>query len=185
MNNLIYLKTVQLSKEEKIRHKIKPEAKIPRLDTIALAGYYPPLEALKNSKGQIFFNLIETRGIIDATDRRRAAFWLQCNGLNFSSVFTLDLGFENIVGFGNPAIDKFLKPQKRKNGSIIERPNPFYEYRNDGFLFIATPDDSVLVIIIVSGGKSYIQSMVKKYADGQMTEILEALRSAAQPFFQY
>jgi hypothetical protein len=104
--------------------------------------------------------------------------------LNFSSVFTLDLGSENIVGFGNPAIDKFLKPKKGKNGSI-KRPNPFFEHRNDGFLFIATPDYSVLEIIIVPDGAHIVQSMVKKYADGKMTEILETLRSAAQPFFQY
>ncbi|MDR1348370.1 MAG: hypothetical protein LBJ63_08120 [Prevotellaceae bacterium] len=189
MSNYIYLKTEQLPKEVKTRHKIKAEAKIPRLDVTAQAGYYKPLEALKNPKGMIYFNLMGTDGLINSTDRRRSDVWLQCSAGNFSSIYTLDLKTENIVGYGNPADDKFFKPKRlnAKDGTIkqVERPNPFYEYNKDGFLFIAKPDFSELEIIIVPNGRYIIQSIGKEYADGKMDDVLTALRQAAQPIFHY
>jgi hypothetical protein len=189
MNNYIYLKTEQLPKEVKTRHKIKAEAKIPRLDVTAQAGYYKPLEALKNHKGMIYLNLMGTDGLINSTDRRRADVWLQCRAGNFSSIFTLDLGNENvIVAYGNPADEKYFKPQKVKTKDgvkTVPRPNPFYENRADGFLFIAAPDYSKIEIIIVPNGRYHIQSICKEYADEKLNGILTVLRAAAQPIFQY
>ena len=67
-----YLKLEQLPDEVKSRNKIKLGAKVPRFDLTRLAGYYKPLESLKNKKGQIILYLNETRGIIDSPDQRRA-----------------------------------------------------------------------------------------------------------------
>jgi len=190
MNNFIYLKAENLTKEVKTRHKIKPEPRIRRVDVVAQAGYYVPLAALKNPKGMIYFNILGTDGIINSTDRRRSDVWLQCAGINFSSIYVLDLGVENeIIGHGNPPDVAHLKPKlvKNKDGTTttIPRHNPFYEYRNDGFLFIAKPDFSALEIIVVPNGRYIIQSIAKQYADGQMNDILKVLRNAASPIFQY
>jgi hypothetical protein len=188
-SNLIYLKTEQLPKDVKARHGIKVDAKIPRLDVVGQAGYYPPLQDLKNREGMIFFYLIETNGLIKSSDLRRADVSLQCKAGNFSSIFTLDLGAENLVGYGYPAGEEFFKPKQKKGkdgtATLVPRPNPFYAQCNDGFLFIAPLGYSELEIVIVPNGKFCIQSYAKKYADGQMDDVLEALRSAAQPIFPY
>jgi len=189
MSNYIYLKLEQLPKEEKARNGIKVDAKIPRLDVTAQSGYYAPMEAVKNKKGMIYFNLIETDGVIKSTDLRRSDVWLQCSFGNFSSIYMLDFDTENIVAYGNPADAKYFKPKRIKNtnGTVkqVERPNPFYEYRNDGFLFIAKPDFSILEIIIATNGRYSIQSMAKQYADGKFDDVLAALRGSAKPIFQY
>ena len=97
-----YMKFEQLPDEVKTLHKIKTGAKIPRFDLTRLAGYYKPLESLKNKKGQIILYLNETRGIIDSPDQRRAdRFLMGKDSLNFSSVFLLGqfMGFFNYFKF--------------------------------------------------------------------------------------
>jgi hypothetical protein len=180
MDNLIYL---ILEKRQSVKKDGK-ESKTPRYVLIRQAGYYKPLQAIKNAKGEIVFYLLGTDGIINANDRRRADVWLQSKEMNFSSIYRLDLDTENIVGYGNPADAKLFKPKriKGKDGKIkvVERANPFFENRGDGFLFIINPDYSVIEIIIVPNGKYHIQSIAKKYADGKMDEELNTLRKAAQ-----
>jgi len=196
MSNYVYLKAETLTDEVKARHKITG-VKIPRLDVTAQAGYYEPLQSLKNPHGMLFFNVIGADGIINCTDRRRADVWLQCSGINFSSVYLLDFGTENIIGYGNPSDVEYFKPKTVKNADgtpkknadgttkTKPRPNPFFKHRNDGFLFIAKPDFTVIEIVIVQNGRHYIQSEARRYADGQMIEVLETLRAAARPIFQY
>ena len=67
-----YIRLEQLPDEVKKRHGGKAGAKIPRFDVTATAGYYKPLEAIKNGKGMVVAYLNETRGIIDSPDQRRA-----------------------------------------------------------------------------------------------------------------
>ena len=191
MSNYVYLKCENLTKEVKTRNKIKADAKIPRVDVTAVAGYYEPLQSLKNPKGMIFFNVLGTDGVINDTDLRRADVWLQCSAGNFSSVYMLtDLCKENeIIGYGNPSDVEYFKPKTVKcadgTTKTKPRPNPFFKHRNDGFLFIAKPDFTVIEIVIVQNGRHYIQSEARRYADGQMIEVLETLRAAARPIFQY
>jgi len=190
MSNYVYLKCENLKNEVKARHKIKTDAKIPRLDVTAQEGYYEPLQSLKNPKGMIYFNVLGTDGVINSSDRRRSDVWLQCSAGNFSSFYMTDLGTETeFIGHGNPSGDEYFKPKrvKQTDGTYktIERPNPFYKHRNDGFLFIAQPDFSAIEIVIVQNGKYIIQSECKKYADGQMNDILKTLRAEARPIFQY
>ena len=177
-----YLRIEVLPCEVKKRHKIKAESSIPRLDVTAQAGYYKPLEALKNDKGIIYFNLIETRGYINSTDIRRADVRLQCRdnigkqSVNFSSIYLLDLNTENIIAYGNPPSAKTLKTGKQ---------NPFFENREDGFLFLAKKDFSEIEILIVPNGKYIIQGLAKEISDGKMNDILKNLRSHAKPIFNY
>jgi hypothetical protein len=191
MSNYVYLKAENLKSEVKAKHKIKVDCKIPRVDVAAQAGYYEPLQSLKNPKGMLYLNVIGADGIINSSDRRRSDVWLQCSGINFSSVFILtDLCSDNeIIGYGNPGDCAYFKPKTVKcadgTTKTKERPNPFYNYRNDGFLFIAKPDFTVIEIIIVQNGKYSILSEARRYASGQMNDALAALRTAARPIFQY
>ena len=74
-----YIRLEQLPDEIKKRHGGKAGAKIPRFDVTATAGYYRPLEAIKNGKGMVIMYLNETRGIIDSPDQRRADRFLMAN----------------------------------------------------------------------------------------------------------
>ena len=191
MSNYVYLKCENLTNEVKTRNKIKADAKIPRVDVTAQAGYYEPLQSLKNPSGMVFFNVLGTRGVINDTDLRRADVWLQCSAGNFSSVYMMpELCKENeIVAHGCPATVEFFKAKtvKYADGTTKTkpRPNPFYKYRNDGFMFIAKPDFTMIEIIVVQNGKHFIQSECQRYAGGGMNEVLATLRAAACPIFQY
>lgn len=177
-----YLKLEQLPDEVKTRNKIKLGAKVPRFDLTRLAGYYKPLESLRNKKGQIILYLNETRGIIESPDKRRAdRFLMGKDSLNFSSVFLLDSSANNdgngFVGYGNP--------NRAKTYSKDKKPNPFLEVKNDGFLFLITPDWRAVEVLIIPNGYNTILGNAKALADGIYNEALETMRMAAKTFFQY
>ena len=188
-----YLFLEQLPDEAKKRHKIKLECKTPRYDLTYNDGYFKPLEALKNSKGQIFFNLLKTKGIIDAPDNRRAAYWLQCSSpptpiksVNFSSVFTLNTKNKDyIIAYGEPPQGKLLKSATDKEGKKIERPNPFFENGNDGYIFLVALDFSTIEILIITDGRYLIHGNASRLSDGHFANALETMRNTAKPFYNY
>ena len=175
-----YLKLEQLPDEVKSRNKIKIGASVPRFDLTRLAGYYKPLESLKNKKGQIILYLNETRGIIDSPDQRRAdRFLMGKDSLNFSSVYLLDCSTNGggFVGYGNP--------NRSKTYSKDKKPNPFLEVKNDGFLFLIAPDWRAVEVLIIPDGYNTILGNAKAMADGVYNEALATMRATAKTFFQY
>jgi len=188
-----YLLLKQLPDEVKRKHKIKLESKTPRFDVIAHAGYYPPLERLKSSKGQIFFNLLKTDGIINSPDNRRAGYSLQCSSppapiksVNFSSIYILETtNADFIIAYGEPPQGKLLKSAKDKKGNPIQRENPFFENGNDGYLFLISQDYSTIEILIIPDGRYLIKSYAMMLIDGKLTAALETIRNIAKSFFNY
>ena len=175
-----YLKLEQLPDEVKSRNKIKLGAKVPRFDLTRLAGYYKPLESLKNKKGQIILYLNATRGILDSPDQRRADRCLMGkDSLNFSSVYLLDCSTNGggFVGYGNP--------NRSKTYSKDKKPNPFLEVKNDGFLFLIAPDWQAVEILVIPDGCNTILGNAKAMADGVYNEALATMRATAKTFFQY
>ena len=177
-----YIRLEQLPDDVKSRNKIKLGASIPRFDVTATAGYYKPLEKLKNLKGQIYLYLTETRGIINSPDQRRAdRFLMAKNSINFSSVYLLEQptdGSGFFVGFGNPNDKKTCGKGKK-----IE--NPFYDNRNDGFLFVISHDWKSIEVLVIPDGKFTIMGNAKQFADGCLNEAINTLRKEAKTFFQY
>ena len=176
-----YMKLEQLPDEVKNRHKIKVGASVPRFDLTRLAGYYKPLESLKNKKGQIILYLNETRGIIDSPDQRRAdRFLMGKDSLNFSSVYLLDCSTPtngNLIGYGNPNRAKTFGKEKK--------PNPFLEVKNDGFLFLIAPDWRAVEILVIPDGCNTILGNAKALADGVYNDALVTMRATAKTFFAY
>ena len=173
-----YIKIEQLPDELKAKHKIKIGAKTPRFDVTGVSGYYPELESIKNPKGQIYFNLLVNDGFIDTNALRRADRRLQAkDSLNFSSVYLLNLNTEPMVGYGNP--------NGQKTYSKDKKPNPFYECRTDGYLFIIQPDWKAIEILVITNGLYTIEANAKAFADGQYNEALATLRATAKPIFEY
>lgn len=176
-----YIRLEQLPDEVKQKNGCKC-GKTPRYDVTATTGYHKPLEALKNGKGMVYLYLNDTRGIIDSPERRRADRFLmgkrKGDSVNVSSVYLLQTAAEggSLFGFGNPN----GKP-KLSNGN----PNPFFECRSDGYLFIISPDWRLIEWLIIPDGLCTIQGNAKALADGIYNRELETVRERAKTFFDY
>lgn len=174
-----YIKLQQLPDEVKRVNKIKVGAKIPRLDCVAMAGYYEGLKPLFSAKGQLKFYLVETRGLINSSDQRRAGYFLMGDkSINFSSVFLQDFGTDQkrSFGYGEPNNNPELK-----NGE----PNPMKPFCEDAYLFITDPTFSEVEILIIRRGRYLIQGYLKQLANGAFNDALKAMREQANPIFNY
>jgi hypothetical protein len=78
---------------------------------------------------------------------------------------------ETLIGHGEPPQAKELKGNK---------PNPFYNNRMDGYLFIVAPDEKTIEILIVPQGRQLIRGYATMLADGQLNEALNELRRLAK-----
>lgn len=170
----------QLPDEVKRANKIKVGASVPRLDCLAMAGFYEGLKPLISNKGQLKFYLMETRGLINSSDQRRAGYFLMGEkSINFSSIFqqTFEIADQNkYFGYGEPNCNKTLK-----NGE----PNPMLNYSEDAYLFIHNLNFTELEILIITKGRYLIQGYLKKLASGSLDEALQAMREQAKPIFNY
>lgn len=173
-----YLKMVQLPDELKRRNKIKVGAVVPRFDVVQITGYFPQLESIKNNKqGMVCLLLQET---IKTGNQSGAERWLQGkNSFNFSAIHLLDdrMADGSLVGFGNPNREKTFSQRRLQN--------PFYDCRNDGFLFLIGADWQTIEILVIPNGLYTIQGNAKELVDGKYREALEQVRNNAKPFFIY
>ncbi|GHT00783.1 hypothetical protein AGMMS50276_27440 [Synergistales bacterium] len=147
------------------------ESTTPRYEVTAQAGYFKPLEAIKNAKNEIvMYHQPNKKCNPNSTAETR----LQCKGsVNFSSVYLENLKIgETLIGYGEPPKTKELKGGKQ---------NPFFDNRADGYLFIIAPDLNTIEILIVPQGRQLIRGYAAKLADGQLNEALNELRKQAKP----
>jgi hypothetical protein len=147
------------------------ESKTPRYVAIVQAGYFKPLNELKNKGGEIVMYYQRND---KCNPNSKAETRLQCKGsVNFSSVYLQNMKIgETLIGHGEPPQAKELKGGKQ---------NPFYGNREDGYLFLIAPDLSTIEIIIVPNGRYLIQGVAKQLEDGQFNEALKQIRYTAKP----
>ena len=151
------------------------QRKVPCYELRAISGYYKPLEALKTRNGiKLYLQAAST--YIKTQESRRADYTLEGNkSLNFSSLFILngykptDSGF--IVGYGNPP--------RTETYSKMKRVNPFYEFRQDGFVFLITPDYSTIEVLVIPDGLPTIIGSAQALAGGVYDVELATARKAA------
>jgi len=176
-----YLRLAQLPNELKAKHGIKLDAKTPRFDLLQMSGYYPPIKDLENKKGMAVFYLNDARGVINSPEQRRAdRFLMGKSSLNFSSVYLLDCnqsGAGYLYGYGNP--------NRQKTYSKDKLPNPFLEYKNDGYLFVISKDWSTIEVLVIAEGFNTVVSNAKALADGVYNEALQSFRATAELFCVY
>ncbi|MBK6782790.1 MAG: hypothetical protein IPG79_02835 [Saprospiraceae bacterium] len=67
------------------------------------------------------------------------------------------------------------------NGS----PNPLFEYRNDGYLFLINQDYSEIELFVIPDGRNLISSYYQKFIDGGFDDELKKLRQQAKDFYNY
>lgn len=152
--------------------------KTPKYTITAQAGYYPPMEQLRGRDGQISMNLMpQSREDKSSTPPMR----LQGkNSLNFTGM--KDFWIEGkLSGFG------YGYPLNKPTYSKDEKPNPFYDYKQDGFLFLIQQDEkdptnltpTSIELVVLEGAKVLISAYCKMLAMGGFDEALRALREQA------
>ena len=137
------------------------------------AGYYEPMEQIKGRNGFVSMYLMEKlkEGANIPSMRLQAK-----NSLNFTGLkdYFVD-GKLSGFAYGYPLADKVYSSKK------IE--NPFYEYRNDGFLFIVHQDKTAattaeqirptfIELIVLDGAKVLIPSYCKQLIMGGFDEAI-------------
>ena len=140
--------------------------KIPKYVITTEAGYYPPMEKITGRDGKVSMKLQAK------------------NSLNFTGLKEYFInGKLSGYAYGYPLADK--------NYSKDKKSNPFFEYRDDGFLFIIHQDKTatttkdqikpdIIELIVLEGAKVLIASYCKQLMIGGFDEAIKALREQAK-----
>lgn len=152
--------------------------KTPKYTITAQAGYYPPMELLRGRDGQISINLMEKLKEGDNVPSMR----LQAkNSLNFT-------GLKDYFQDGKLSGFAYGYPLDKPTYSKDEKPNPFFDYKQDGFLFLIEQDEkdptnltpTSIELVVLEGAKVLISAYCKQLVMGGFDEALQALREQAQ-----
>lgn len=152
--------------------------KTPKYTITAQAGYYPPMELLRGRDGQISMNLMEKLKEGDNVPSMR----LQAkNSLNFT-------GLKDYFQDGKLSGFSYGYPLDKQTYSKDDKPNPFFDYKQDGFLFLIEQDEkdptnltpTSIELVVLEGAKVLISAYCKQLVMGGFDEALQALREQAQ-----
>lgn len=153
--------------------------KTPKYTITAQAGYYPPMEQLKGRDGKISVNLMEKlrEGENIPSMRLQAK-----NSLNLT-------GLKEYFKDGKLSGYAYGYPLDKPTYSKDEKPNPFFEYKQDGFLFLIHQDEkdtgkempTSIELIVLEGARVLISAYCKQLVMGGFNDDLKQLREQAQP----
>ena len=158
--------------------------KTPKYVITAQAGYYPPMDELVGKDGKICMYLQVSKDSGSKKDNAPAMRLQAKNSLNFT-------GLKDLFVNGRPSGFAYGYPSAEKTYSKKEKPNPFFDYKEDGFLFIVHQDQtaatepkkikpSCIELIVLEGAKVLIASYCKMLQMGGFDEALAALRKQAK-----
>lgn len=147
--------------------------KIPRYDVAAQAGYWEGWKACTSPTGQLYLTLVPndrnpsykhepTTPTLNVQAHPKGMS-LNLTGLRFAPDSTT-------VASGEPSADA-----KLKNG----KDNPLYQWRNDGFLFLFSEDKATLEVIVITGGRAFIDAYRQQLAAGGFSDWLAEVRKTA------
>ena len=172
------MKTPNVRYYAKMVNTTQKGKKTPKYTITAQAGYYPPMELLRGRDGQISMNLMEKLKDGDNVPSMR----LQAkNSLNFT-------GLKDYFQDGKLSGFAYGYPLDKQTYSKDERPNPFFDYKQDGFLFLIEQDEkdptnltpTSIELVVLEGAKVLISAYCKQLVMGGFDEALQALREQAQ-----
>lgn len=157
--------------------------KTPKYVVTAQAGYYPPMDEIVGRDGKIsmFLQVSKDSGSNDDAPEMR----LQAkNSLNFT-------GLKNYFVNGRLSGFAYGYPNKAKTYSKKKKPNPFFDYKEDLYLFVMHQDQtaatepekiklSCIELLVLSGGKELDAMYCKMLQMGGFDEALAALRKQAK-----
>lgn len=155
--------------------RCKEGIKTPKYTIVKEAGYYAPMESLKGKDGHVSMYLQNQR----KEKEDIPPMWLQAkNSLNFTGLkFYFIDGKISGYAYGYPLDEETYSKKDIKN--------PFFEYKNDGFLFLIHDDETGILpkyieLIVLEDAKPLIASYCKQLIMGGFDEALSLLRKQAQ-----
>lgn len=172
------MKTPKILYYARMLYSTQKGKKTPRYTIVEQAGFYPPMEELRGRDGSISMNLMEKL----KEGRQVPSMRLQAkNSLNFT-------GLKEYFVDGKISGYAYGYPLDKETYSKKNRVNPFYDYRQDGFLFIVHQDtdkpDSVtptcIELLVLEGAKVLIGSFCNQLVLGGFNDELALLRVQAQ-----
>lgn len=147
----------------------------PKYNILKETGYYQPMDSIRGKDGKISFYLMEKL----KEGANVPAMRLQAKGsLNFTGLKDYFINGK-ISGFayGYPFGEKFYSKDKRLN--------PFYSYKEDGYLFIVSQEQqgngvpASFELIVLEDAKVLISSYCKQLLMGGFDDVLNILRGQA------
>ena len=158
--------------------------KTPKYVITAQAGYYPPMDEIAGRDGKISMYLQVSKDSGSKKDNAPAMKLQAKNSLNFT-------GLKDYFVNGRLSGFAYGYPLAVKTYSGKQKPNPFFAYKDDGFLFIVHRDraaatepekikPSCIELIVLEGAKVLISSYCKMLQMGGFDEALAALRKQAK-----
>lgn len=148
--------------------------KTPKYRIVVEAGYYQPMEHLKNKKGFIEMYLMpQIRNNLNAPAMR-----LQAKAsLNFTGLYDyFNEGKLTGYAYGYPLNSK-------RYGGKNAKLNPFYDYQNDCFLFIVDQSKNMIngcpheiELLVIENGKPLATGYVKMLAMGGFDDDMKLIR---------
>ena len=151
--------------------------KTPKYTIIGEAGYYPPMEQLRGRDNKISMNLMEKlKDDINVPSMRLQAK----NSLNFT-------GLKDYFIDGELSGVAYGYPDDRPTYSSKNKPNPFYNFREDGYLFLIHQDENnpqnlipvSIELMVLEGAKVMVSAYCKKLVEGGFNDELSKLRKLA------
>lgn len=157
--------------------------KTPKYVVTAQAGYYPPMDELVGRDGKISMYLQVSKDSGSNNDAPEMRLQAK-NSLNFT-------GLKDYFVNGRLSGFAYGYPLAVKTYSSKQKPNPFFAYKDDGFLFIIHQDQtaatepekmkpSCIELVVLEGAKVLISAYCKQLVMGGFNEALAALRKQAK-----
>lgn len=152
--------------------------KTPKYTIVSQYGYYPPMEQLRGRDGNISMNLMnKLKDSANVPSMRLQAK----NSLNFT-------GLKELFRDGELSGYAYGYPNDEATYGKENKPNPFYEYKEDGFLFIMEADkdntDNLLPVaielIVLRNAKPVISGWFDGLVSGHFDADLCVLREGAE-----
>ena len=149
--------------------------KTPKYSIIKEAGFYPPMDSLRGRDGKISFYLMEKlkEGSNVPAMRLQAKDSINFTGLKDYFIDGKISGF----AYGYPYGEKYFSKAKK--------PNLFYDYKEDGYLFIVNQEllkrgvPTTIELIVLEGAKILASAYCKQLLMGGFDEALNTLREQA------
>ncbi len=158
--------------------------KTPKYVITAQAGYYPPMDELVGKDGKISMYLQVSKDSGSKKDNAPTMKLQAKNSLNFT-------GLKDYFINGRLSGFAYGCPLDKKTYSSKQKPNPFFAYKDDGFLFVVHQDQTAateperikptcIELVVLEGAKVLISAYCKQLVMGGFNEVLKALREQAQ-----
>lgn len=160
------------------------KGKTPKYVIKEQAGYYPPMGKIVGKDGKVSMFLLASRDSGSKKENAPAMKLQAKDSLNFT-------GLKDYFVDGKLSGYAYGYPLEAETYGKEKKPNPFFEYKDDGFMFMIHQDDtasteaekirpSYIELIVLEGAKVLIPAYCKQLMMGGFDEALRALREQAK-----